>query len=208
MAEEQELDFDDEPKPLGIKCTSTDCENGLHCFRQSQKMRQANIKGVCRECGANLVDWERVQRHDLSDVDYTFEALRYELIRHHFWHVPLDARAVNHAKRKGRRGIREAAVRRIQKSVASPRHPRQGRQTPFSGNALYYAQHAVAACCRACIEEWYDIPRDRALTEEEVQYLAELVVLYVFLRLPDLTETGEKVPPIDARVGQERKQAA
>jgi hypothetical protein len=192
MADDQ--DVEDVPKPLGIKCTSSDCDNGLHCFRQTRRLRRDNIRGICRECGANLVDWERVRRHDLSDVDYTFEALKYELIRHHFWHVPIERRAVNHAKRKGKSGIREASVRRIRVSVASPHHPRQGRQTPFSGNVLYYAQHAVVACCRACIEEWHDIPQDRDLTEEEVLYLAELVTLYVFHRLPDLTENGEKIP--------------
>lgn len=185
-----------ELKPLGISCTSTDCDNGLHCFRQTVKMRQAGIRGVCRECWASLVNWRRIERRDLSDVDYTFAALQHELIRHHFWHKALDERAVNHARRRGRIGMREAAMHRIRKSVASPDHPRQGRQTPFAGNALYYAQHAVAACCRACIEEWYAIPRDRELTEDEIRYLAELTSRYVELRIPDLSEHGEKVPPI------------
>lgn len=193
---EQEL------KPLGITCTSTDCDNGLHCFRQTQKTRKANMRGVCRACGANLVDWERLRRQDLSDVEYTFAALRHELIRHHFWHVEVDQKAVNHARRKGKAGIREAAVKRIQASVASPRHPREGRQTPFRGNVLFYGQHAVAACCRACIEEWHDISRDRALTEAEVAYLARLVALYVEHRLPNLSDAGEKVAPIRSGASQ------
>ena len=203
----EDWDVDEEPKPLGIKCTGTDCENGLHCFRQSRKMRKANITGVCRACGVDLVDWERVRLQDPSDVDYTFEVLKYELVRHHFWHATIDDRANNHARRKGRDGIREAALVRIRRSVASPRHPREGRQTPFSGNAIYYGQHAVAACCRACIEEWYGISRDRELTEAEVAYLAELVTRYVFHRLPDLTKTGEKVPPARSRRSRDKRAA-
>lgn len=197
MVDDQDFELD--PKPLGIKCTSTDCERGLHCFRQTRRMRRDNVRGPCRECGVNLVDWERLQQHDLGDIAYTFDALKHELVRHHFWHVPIDLQAVNHARRKGKGGVQEAAIQRIRKSVASPNHPREGRQTPFLGNALYYGQHAVAACCRACIEEWHDIPRDRELSEEEIRYLAELVTLYVYHRLPELTEKGEKVAPIRNR---------
>ncbi|MDQ3659528.1 MAG: hypothetical protein M3454_00400 [Actinomycetota bacterium] len=80
--------IEDAPKPLGLKCTDSDCENGLHCFRQTKKMRRNNIRVVCRVCNANLVDWERVRRHDLADADYTIEALQFEMIRHRFWHVP------------------------------------------------------------------------------------------------------------------------
>lgn len=132
-----DTEFED-PKPLGITCTSSDCESGLHCFRQTRKMRQANIRGVCRECDADLVDWERVRRHDLSDVAYTFKSMNFEMIRHHFWHAPIDKRGLNYALRKGRSGIREAIAKRIRKSVGSWQHPREGRQTPFTGNPIYY----------------------------------------------------------------------
>src|SRR5436853_4729172 len=97
----------EELKPLDIRCTSTDCENGLHCFRQTKKQAQANLFGTgglggqCRSCGANLVDWSRVYKRDLADAEYTFNALKNELIRHHFWHIEIDIKAVNHAKRKG-----------------------------------------------------------------------------------------------------------
>lgn len=185
-----------ELKPLGITCTSTDCENGLHCFRRTRRMRTAGIHGPCRDCGVTLVDWERLVQRDVLDIDYTFEALQHELIRHHFWHVVIDLRAMNHARRKGRAGLREAAVNRIRKSVGSSNHPRQGRQTPFKGNVLFYAQHAVAACCRPCIEEWHAISRDRDLTAEEVFYLSELISKYVEKRIPELSEFGERIPSI------------
>lgn len=104
-------------QPLGITCTSTDCDNGLHCFRQTTKMRREGKRGMCRECGVSLVDWPRVKRRDLSDIDYTFAALQHELIRHHFWHTEIDQRAVNHARRKGRLGMRKAALHRVDNSV-------------------------------------------------------------------------------------------
>ena len=63
-------------KPLEITCTSSDCESGLHCFRQIQKMMVADRRGLCRSCDAKLVDWSRIYKRDVADTSYTFAALR------------------------------------------------------------------------------------------------------------------------------------
>ncbi|WP_052546195.1 DUF4186 family protein [Enhygromyxa salina] len=189
-------DDDDVLKPLAIRCTDTDCENGLHCFLQKKLPKQPRPTGHCRDCGAGLVSWDRVRRRDIRDVQYTFDALKHELIRHAFFHRRFDQHAINHAKRKGRLGFDAAAEARIRSSVGSAKHPRQGRQTPYDKNVLHYAQHAVAACCRKCIEYWHGVPPDRDLSEEEIKYLTQLVLLYVDQRLPDLNPNPQKVPRI------------
>ncbi len=185
-------------KALKITCTSSACESNLHCFRQTRKMIVLNQRGQCRSCGADLVDWGRVHKGDPADAAYTFAALKYELIRHHFWHIAIDPGAVNHARRKGKVGIQAAAERRVRRSVGPAEPPFDGRQTPREGsrNAINYAQHATASCCRKCVEEWHGIPRGRELTEDEIAYLTRLAVLYIEERLPFLTEHGEKVPPL------------
>jgi hypothetical protein len=119
--------------------------------------------------------------------------LKKELIRHHFWHTPIDIRAVNHARRKGRLGIRSAAESRLHRSIGSARPHRDGYQTPKNGNTIYYAQHATATCCRKCLEYWHGIPQGRPLTDDEVSYLTELICLYIDDRLPQLTEKGERI---------------
>jgi uncharacterized protein DUF4186 len=182
--------------PLQITCTSTDCEHEKHCYLATKKLVKADRVGTCRACGARPVDWDRVHARDRADAAYTFRMLRTELIRHHFWHKPIDRKALDHARRKGMRGMKEAAERRIQQSVSAATPARDGRQTPFEGNALYYAQHATATCCRRCIEEWHAIPPGRALAEDEVRYLTELVNLYIQERMPMLTEDGEHVPVV------------
>lgn len=96
-------------------------------------------RGRCRECGADLVDWNRVHERDIRDARHTFEMLRFELIRHAFFHRPLDETAINHAKRKGRRELLEAVRVRLKKYLAPASPPRDGRQTPFDRNAIYYA---------------------------------------------------------------------
>lgn len=181
------------PPPLDIKCTSTDCDNGLHCFKQLSKMRP-NQRGKCRACGVDLVDWKRLHRRDKSDAPHTFEALQHEMIRHHFFHLPVDEGAMRHAQRKGRVKLKEAARYRLGKYLAVAEPFRDGRQTPLKGNAIYYAQHATATCCRTCLEYWHDIPKGRRLTDEEFEYCATLVELFLDHKLPNLAHEPVKVP--------------
>src|SRR6266849_7890101 len=95
-------------KPLKISCTSSDCDNGLHCFKATKKLKAAGQEGACRSCGVKLVDWERVRKKSLDDAQHTFAAMRQELIRHHFWHLEIDEKAKDPARRKGKVGLRSA----------------------------------------------------------------------------------------------------
>lgn len=181
------------PPPLDIKCTSTDCENDLHCFKQLRKMTP-DQRGKCRACGADLINWNRVHRRDPADAAHTFSALRNEVIRHHFFHRPVDDGAMRHAQRKGRIQLYEAARHRLRKYLAPAQPSRDGRQTPLEGNTIYYAQHATATCCRTCLEYWHDIPKGRSLSPQEFEYCAALVDLFLDEKLPDLAEEPIKVP--------------
>ena len=181
------------PPPLEIKCTSTDCVNDLHCFKQLRKMTLQE-QGTCRDCGVDLINWERVHKREIKDAPNTFKALQYELIRHHFFHQVIDDTAVRHAKRKGRIKLDEAARERLQKYLVPANPPRDGRQTPYSGNSIFYAQHATATCCRTCLEYWHDIPKGRPLTNQESEYCLQLIQLFLAERLPDLNDDPVKVP--------------
>jgi hypothetical protein len=181
------------PPPLDIHCTSSDCANDLHCFKQLRKMTP-DERGRCRACGADLVDWGRLHRRDLGDAPHTFEALQHELIRHHFFHAEIDDTAIRHARRKGRGKLKEAVRDRLMKYLAPAEPPRDGFQTPMTGNAIFYAQHATACCCRTCLEYWHAIPKGRKLTPAEFDYCVKLVELYLEKRLPDLAEEPVKVP--------------
>lgn len=181
-------------QPLDIKCTSADCDNDLHCFLQTKKMRIRDPEGRCRYCAAKLVDWARTHECNIADVAYTFDALKFELIRHFFWHVRIDDKALIHARKKGMSGLRAAAEKRLISSVSKALPFHDGYQTPRAGNILYYAQHATATCCRRCIEEWHGIPLGQPLNGETLAYFTELLMLYVKERLPDLKDEGEYIP--------------
>ncbi len=201
-------------EPLGVvACDSTDCDNNLHCFRQEQRRRvKTDRHGACIECGIELVDWQRVHRRELRDVDYTLEALKLEHVRHFYWcQVTPSEYAINYARRKGRFALPEAVRRRLVSSVGKDKIFRDGIQTKKAdspvANVVHYAQHATASCCRRCIEEWHAIPTGRALTDAEIDYLSQLVLRYIDLKIPDLAEEGIRIPR-GARVGNSSRQSA
>jgi hypothetical protein len=194
------------PAPLKIKCTSSDCEHDLHCFKAHKKMAPAD-RGKCRSCNADLINWDRVHCRNLKDVRYTFEALKHELIRHHHFEKKIDEKAIRHARRKGRPGLIAAARIRLERYLAPAKPPRDGRQTPFKDNAIFYAQHATACCCRACLEYWHGIPKGRPLTQEELEYCLALATLFFEQRLPNLKDEPEKVPPLRRPKGLEPEES-
>lgn len=180
--------------PLRVRCVSSDCKKGLHCFRpKRRKGVQTTPDGACSSCGAVLIDIDRVRRCDLTDIDYTVKALQLERVRFAYWHVKIDKDAINHAQKKGLDGLRVAARVRLEKSIGPENPAFDGRQTPKQGNAIYYAQHAVAACCRRCVQQWHGIPLGKALTARQLDYLTGLGMHYIETRLSEkLVAPAEK----------------
>lgn len=177
------------------------CEAGLHSYHNSKIL---NTEGhpVCKYCGIDTIDWKRVHRRDLQDLDYTISQLQTEKFRYEWWLKELDQLAKNHALRKGLLNLRIAALVRLKRSVGevyempdgTKRPYRDGFQTPFSGNSIFYAQHALACCCRKCMRCWYGIPYGRNLSEQELTYFVELIMFYVRTRLPEIQEQGLNIP--------------
>jgi Domain of unknown function (DUF4186) len=188
--------------PERISCVGTSCADQLHCFRLTKQLAKKIGPGTCRVCKKPLVEIGRIARKSLDDIDYTFSALQLEYVRHYFWHVQFNERIMGHARRAAGRGLTVAIEAQIKRQIADAEPYRDGRQTPTApnkANAFDYAMHAVAACCRQCAEYWHGIPKGRALTEEEISYLAELMRLYLITRMPELGEYRPSPDPPAAR---------
>lgn len=186
-----------EKKKLNIKCTDTECGSGLHCFQATEKMVAENKAGICFKCGIKLVDWERVHFRNLQDVQNTFAMLKLEKVRHFFWHARLTQRALNHAKRKGKRGLRDPIKKHLSRAIGPAKPYRDRYQTSMNEDeptAIPYAQHATATCCRECLERWHGIKQGQQITDADLNYLTELVCLYIEDRIPDISEDGEYIP--------------
>ena len=186
--------FPEDLPPLKVRCTDSNCEEDLHCYRATAEMVRDKTAGRCRSCGISLVDWDRVHQRDVTDATFTFEVMKTEFIRHHFWHIEIDAKAIAHARKNGLTAILDHIPKRLMQSIGKATPFRDGTQTPFTGKAEFYAQHATATCCRKCVEDWHNIPRGRALTEEDLTYLSSLAVLYLKERLADIPANPTKPP--------------
>lgn len=156
-------------------------------------------RGRCRDCGADLVDWATLHKRDLDQVSSLFAELPKELIRHHFWHMPVPPELRAKAERYRREVIATRVRKAIHTRVAPSWNERwDGQQTPMEhgDNAQIYflGMHATACCCRKCMEYWHGIQREDPLTNEQEAYFAALVWLYVCQRLGWEESIGLLVP--------------
>lgn len=125
-------------------------------------------------------------------IEDTLERLSHSAFRAKF---ALAAKDRAYARAKGRDVIDRHAHEMLRDRVgdASPRN--DGRQTPWKGHPVFTAQHATATCCRGCIEKWHHIPKGRALSETEINRLADLVMAWIERDLKDHPAPAAKPEP-------------
>ncbi|MFZ0482505.1 MAG: DUF4186 domain-containing protein [Desulfobacterales bacterium] len=80
---------------------------------------------------------------------------------------------------KGIDTIRQHAIDFIKTRVAPQSPKNDGKQTPMKGHPVFIAQHATATCCRGCIQKWHGIKKGRALSDQEIQFLVELIMGWI-----------------------------
>lgn len=79
----------------------------------------------------------------------------------------LDEKTLPVVLEHGRRFVRERLA---------PAEPRSdGRQTPMRSHPVFVAQHATATCCRGCLAKWHFIAKGRMLTDEETDYVLQVI---------------------------------
>lgn len=54
-----------------------------------------------------------------------------------------------------------------------------GKQTPMHGHPVFIAQHATATCCRNCLFKWHKIPKNKQLSDKEINYIVELILFWI-----------------------------
>lgn len=100
-----------------------------------------------------------------------------------------------YALRTGRRELRHQAEVIIRTRLASANPENDGKQTPMRGHPVFIAQHATACCCRSCLEKWHHIPKGRALTDEEISNIADMLIFYIDDQMADtsFSDDGEQL---------------
>ena len=67
----------------------------------------------------------------------------------------------------------------VEKRLALYPTPNDGHQTPMKGHPTFISQHATACCCRGCLEKWYHIPKTRALTKSEENFVISIIMAWI-----------------------------
>lgn len=80
---------------------------------------------------------------------------------------------------KGIEAIRQHAIDFIKTRIALQYPKNDGKQTPMKGHPVFIAQHATATCCRGCIQKWHRIKKGKELTDQEIQFLVELIMRWI-----------------------------
>lgn len=84
-----------------------------------------------------------------------------------------------YVKEKGIDKIRSHAYDFINKRLSSKVIPNDGRQTPMRGHPVFIAQHATATCCRKCLYKWHKIKQNKELTEDEINYIVNVIMKWI-----------------------------
>jgi hypothetical protein len=190
--------------PLEIKCAMTSCQHGRHCLDHIRRPRAGELlmaPGSCRDCGSPVVSLPEPggrKYGDDEEVLRTCTDQQSELIRAHYWQVPIDQWAYNQALRYGKLEL----VRRLERQVSAAMDPDNsfaGRGASYSGKIVAYAQHATATCCRRCAAYWHGTPAadgPEPLTTAQLRHLIKVARTYIDVRLPDLYELPAAVAAI------------
>lgn len=91
----------------------------------------------------------------------------------------LKEKDINYINEKGIEKIKSHASDFINNRLAPDNILNDGKQTPMRGHPVFIAQHACACCCRGCLEKWHHIPKNKQLTEKEVDYIVNLLMSWI-----------------------------
>ena len=92
----------------------------------------------------------------------------------------LNSKMKEYVSIKGLDKIKSDAYELINTRI-KPKNPKNdGKQTPMKQvHPEFIAQHACACCCRGCIEKWHHFPKDRELTNVEVDFIVDLLISWI-----------------------------
>ena len=112
----------------------------------------------------------------MQTIDEALEKLSKSKFRSSFH---LKEKDIEYINKVGIEKIRQHAKDFIKTRLAPKYIPNDGKQTPMKGHPVFIAQHACACCCRGCLEKWHKISKDRDLTEKEIDYIVNLLMLWI-----------------------------
>ena len=119
----------------------------------------------------------------MEDINITLDKLSKSKFRSSFY---LNKKMKLYVSLKGLSLVREHAYEIINKRLKPAIILNDGKQTPMQQvHPVFIAQHACACCCRNCLFKWHKIPKVKELTDEEVNYIVELIMRWISREVGD-----------------------
>ena len=115
-----------------------------------------------------------------NQIPQTFASLKKSQFRSKF---KLSSKDQQYIQDKGINTIRQHAIDFIKTRIAPQNPKNDGKQTPMRGHPVFIAQHATATCCRGCIQKWHGIKNGRELSDQDIQFLVELIMRWILKQL-------------------------
>ncbi len=108
----------------------------------------------------------------MRDIDELFVALGRSKFRSRF---RLGKKEAAYLQEKGMEVIGEHARDFVRARLGDTNPANDGKQTPMRNHPVFIAQHATGTCCRKCLSKWHNIPTGRPLSEEQIDYVVEVI---------------------------------
>jgi hypothetical protein len=108
----------------------------------------------------------------MRDMDELFAGLGRSKFRSRF---RLSGKEAEYLRDKGLETVLRHARDFVSKRLADAEPANDGWQTPMRNHPVFIAQHATGTCCRGCLAKWHHIPKYRPLTQEQIDYIIEVL---------------------------------
>ena len=108
----------------------------------------------------------------MRDMDELFAALGQSKFRSRF---RLTGKEAEYLRDKGLEVILDHARDFVVKRLADANPANDGKQTPMRNHPVFIAQHATGTCCRGCLAKWHGIPKGKPLTQQQIEYIVEVI---------------------------------
>lgn len=118
----------------------------------------------------------QVPRRSAEDLDRLLDRLATQDFRSKFRLRGRDRAIVD---LRGITTVRKHAEDIVRKRIAPSEPVKDGRQTPYRGHPVFVAQHATATCCRSCLSKWHHIRVGRALNEDQITYVVDVICQWI-----------------------------
>lgn len=156
-------DFIFNKRPIIKHCH--DCSNGKHYFIYDGTTK-------CEFCGQGFND-SSLMKHK-PDYFTIKEIMKQSMWNDEWLNTTWDNTALANVSK-----INDKTIRNILLKSIKELNENDGKQTPYYGNAIYYAQHGLGCCCRKCLEKFYGIPQNKRLSDEEIDYFVGLIKEFI-----------------------------